>query len=97
MGNFDIMATNGSNGENIKIKVTSADIVVHGTADKPYYEIKYREISSGEYHIGYSSYNLDNVFGWLDECFEIIDCDERCKKDVTSCELWDTEHCILHR
>ena len=55
-----------------KIKVKSADIVVHGTADKPYYEIKYYDISTGEYHIGYSSYNLKNVFGWLEECFEIV-------------------------
>lgn len=26
-----------------------------------------------------------------------MDCDERCKKDVTKCDLWDTEHCILHQ
>lgn len=24
-------------------------------------------------------------------------CDERCRKDVTSCNLWDTEHCLLRR
>lgn len=55
-----------------KIKVTSADIVVHGTADKPYYEIKYHDVSDGKCHIGYSSYDLHNVFKWREECFEIV-------------------------
>lgn len=60
------------NGSNSKIRVISAEIVVHGTADKPYYGIKYHEFDSGEYHIGYSSYNLHNLFKWLEECFEIV-------------------------
>ena len=55
-----------------KIKVTSAEIVVHGTSEKPYYEIRYYDISDGKYHIGYSSYDLSIVFGWLKECFEIV-------------------------
>ena len=55
-----------------KIKVSSAEIVVHGTVVKPYYEIKYFTLD-GECHIGYSSYDLKNVFGWLKECFEIVD------------------------
>ena len=60
------------NRENKKIKVTSAEIVVHGTVEKPYYEIKYLVIGEDEYRIGYSSYDLKNVFGWLEECFEIV-------------------------
>lgn len=55
-----------------KIKVSSAEIVVHGTREKPYYEIKYHDLSDGQTHVGYSSYNLDFVFEWLEECFEII-------------------------
>ncbi len=55
-----------------KIKVSSAEIVVHGIKDKPYYEIKYRDLSDGQIHEGYSSYNLDYVFEWLEECFEIM-------------------------
>ena len=55
-----------------KIKVASAEIVVHGTYEKPYYEIRYYDISDGKYHIGYSSYDLSIVFGWLKECFEIV-------------------------
>lgn len=59
--------------KNNKIKVKSADIVVHGTVENPYYEIKYYELNDEECHIGYSSYNLQYVFKWLEECFEIID------------------------
>ena len=55
-----------------KIKVASAEIVVHGTSEKPYYEIKDYDISDGKYHIGYSSYDLSIVFGWLKGCFEIV-------------------------
>ena len=35
--------------------------------DKPYYEIKYLVIDENEYRIGYSSYELKNVFVWLEE------------------------------
>lgn len=60
-----------------KIKVSSAEIVVHGTKEKPYYEIKYFDLSNNETHIGYSSYNLDYVFKWLEECFEIVNGEKR--------------------
>lgn len=55
-----------------KIKVSFADIIVTGTKEKPYYEIKYRKVGSKECSIGYSSYDLNNVFQWRDECFEIL-------------------------
>ncbi len=55
-----------------KIKVTSLEIIVAGTKDKPYFEIKYKEVGKEDYNIGYSSYDLNNVFGWKDECFEIV-------------------------
>lgn len=57
---------------NQKIKVTSLDIIVNGTASKPYYEIKYTTLD-GVTHIGYSSYKLENVFQWQHECFELVD------------------------
>lgn len=57
--------------EEKRIKVRSAEIVVHGTLEKPYYEIKY-QTTDGEWHIGYSSRKLEHVFWWLDNCFEII-------------------------
>jgi hypothetical protein len=39
---------------------------------KPYYEIKYKEIGEDYYHVGYSSYKLENVLAWKDECLEIV-------------------------
>ena len=60
--------------ENIdKIKVSSAEIVVHGTKDKPYYEIEYFDLSDNEMHIGFSSYKLDIVLGYLEKYFEIVE------------------------
>lgn len=55
-----------------KIKVSSAEIVVHGTKEKPYYEIKYFDLSDNEMHIGFSSYKLDIVFEYLEKYFEIV-------------------------
>ena len=55
-----------------KVKVEEAEIVVHGTADKPYFEIKYREVGKKGYNIGYSSYDIRNVFGWLESEFEVV-------------------------
>lgn len=55
-----------------KIKVSSAEIVVSGTKDKPYYEIKYSDLSDNEIHIGYGSYDLGIVFEYLEKYFEIV-------------------------
>lgn len=55
-----------------KVKVEEAEIVVHGTVDKPYFEIKYREVGKKDYNIGYSSYDIRNVFGWLESEFEVV-------------------------
>lgn len=55
-----------------KVKALSAEIVVHGTTEKPYYEIEYFDLSDGQYHTGYSSDDLKNVFRWREECFEIV-------------------------
>lgn len=60
--------------ENIdKIKVSSAEIVVHGTKEKPYYEIEYFDLSDNEMYIGYSSYKLGIVFEYLEKYFDIVD------------------------
>lgn len=55
-----------------KIKVVNAEIVVHGTEEEPYYEIMYCT-PDGESHIGYSSYDLNIVFGYRRDYFDIID------------------------
>lgn len=56
-----------------KIKASSAEIVVSGTKEKPYYEIKYLDLSDNESYVGFGSYSLDIVFGYLETYFEIVD------------------------
>lgn len=58
-----------------KIKVTSLDIIVNMHRDNPYYEIKYKEVGEDFYHIGYSSYDLNIVLGYKEECFELLECE----------------------
>lgn len=57
-----------------KIRVSSADIIVDLgiSKEKPYYAIKYFELSDQRYHIGYGSYDLENVKKWLSEEFEVV-------------------------
>ena len=64
MNNLCSKTTIANDKESVKIKVTSAEIVVHGTADKPYYEIKYCRLDDGECHIGYSSWVAGKMF-WI--------------------------------
>ena len=53
--------------------MTSLEIIVTGTKEKPYFEIKYKEVGKEDYNIGYSSYDLNNVFDWREECFELVE------------------------
>ena len=55
-----------------KVKVTSLDIIVTGTKEKPYFEIKYKEVGKKDYNIGYGSYDLNTVFDWKETCFEVV-------------------------
>lgn len=55
-----------------KIKVSEIEIIVTGKKEKPYFEIKYREVGKRYYNIGFSSYDLDYVFDWKEKCFEVI-------------------------
>ena len=55
-----------------KEKVTSLEIIVTGTKEKPYFQIKYKEVGKEDYNIGYGSYYLNNVLDWKEECFEIV-------------------------
>lgn len=65
-----------------KVKVSSAEIVVHGTREKPYYEIEYFDLSDMTTHIGYSSYKLDTVFGYLDKYFEKVESEPESEKNM---------------
>lgn len=54
-----------------KIKTRFARIVVGGTPEKPFYEIMYFDPGDDEFHLGYGSFELKFVFGWMKEFFEV--------------------------
>lgn len=56
-----------------KTKVESLDIIVTMMEDKPYYGIKYKEVGSDHFCIGYSSYHLDYVLEWKKQYFELVE------------------------
>lgn len=56
-----------------KIRTHHAKIVVECTTGKPYYSIEWFDTAKKEYYLGYSSYCIDNVLGWLKEFFEIVE------------------------
>ena len=68
---LETLKANGCDGGNT-IRTHFAEIIVRGTADKPYYEILYFDTKDGSYHIGFGSYCLEYVFKWLSEEFEIV-------------------------
>lgn len=61
-----------SENEVSKIKVTCADIICRKVFGKPYFEIKYKIPNDDEYYYGFGSACLENVFSWLEECFELV-------------------------
>lgn len=63
------------------VKVNSLEIIVRMIGGKPYYEVKYREFDKKDYSIGYSSYSLKTVLGFIDEYFEIVESKERTNAD----------------
>lgn len=76
----------------LRPKVESLDIIVTMMEDKPYYGIKYKEVGSDHFCIGYSSYRLDYVLEWKKQYFELVEreagtdpgwipCSERLPKD----------------
>ena len=64
-----------------KERVTELSIIMRMIDNKPYYEVKYREIDKKDYYIGYSSYNLKTVLGFIDEYFEIVERDKQTNAD----------------
>lgn len=61
-----------SENDDTKNKVTSLEIIVRMIDNNPYYEIKYKKVGEDYYQVGYSSFNIDNVLKWRDECFELV-------------------------
>lgn len=58
-----------------KIKAIDPKIIVNRDVDRPYYSIEYYDTSDNQWHIGYGSYNLENVVGWLDTDFDVVEAD----------------------
>lgn len=56
------------------------EVIVRGVANKPYYEIKYREVGNDDYNIGLGSYDLNNILKWKEEEFEVVS--EKEKKET---------------
>lgn len=59
--------------KNEKIKVTELYLIFRMIGKKPYYEIKYKKVGEDYYNVGYSSYYVDYVLKWKEECFEIVE------------------------
>ncbi len=59
------------------VKVDSLEIIVRMIGNKPYYEVKYREVGKKDYSVGYSSYDLKIVLGFIAEYFEIVESDRK--------------------
>lgn len=64
-----------------KAKVDSLEIIARTLDDKPYYELKYRQVGKKDYSIGYSSYDLKTVLGYIDTYFEIAESDKQTNAD----------------
>lgn len=61
----------------MKVKVNSIEIISRMIDNKPYYELKYREVGKNVYSIGYSSYDLKVVLDYIDTYFEIVESDKQ--------------------
>ena len=64
-----------------KAKVDSLEIIARTIDDKPYYELKYRLVGKKDYAVGYSSYDLKIVLGYVDKYFEIVKSDNHTNAD----------------
>ena len=80
-----------------KTKVESLDIIVTMMEDKPYYEIKYKEVGSDHFCIGYSSYRLDYVLEWKKQYFELVESEAGADQEWIPCSerLPEEEEYIL--
>lgn len=64
---------NGRTANTNIVKVNSLEIIVRMINNKPYYELKYRQVGKKDYSVGYSSYDLKIVLDYIDTYFEIVE------------------------
>lgn len=73
-----------------KLVVDDIEVIVRGIKNRPYYEIKYREVGNDDYNIGFGSYDLNNVIKWKEEEFEVVsEKAEKETKEVTNEEIME--------
>jgi hypothetical protein len=88
--------------ETEKIRTHHAKIVVECITGKPYYSIEWFDTAKQEYYLGYSSYCIDNVLGWLKEYFEIVEAPKtnadriRAMSDEKLADAWIRCNTICH-
>ena len=64
-----------------KERVTDLSIIMEMIDGKPYYSVQYRNVGENDYNIGYSSYDLKIVLGFIGEYFEIVESDKQTNAD----------------
>lgn len=74
-----------------KIRTPFAHIIVNGTPQRPYYSILYLDPADGEYHVGFGSFYLGNVFKWLREEFELIREEQPTIKSIPVKDLYNED------
>ena len=57
-------------GHDKKVKANFAEIIVRREAEKPYYEILYQDADDRKLHIGFGSFYLGYVLGWIKTEFD---------------------------
>lgn len=60
------------NDVTLKIKSIEPYIIVAGSVSKPYYELLYYDLDDCTWHIGFGSYELQNVVMWRKAYFEVM-------------------------
>lgn len=85
--------TNELRKERIKVYNNDIEIIVGESVlygNRPYYQIKYKEVGNNYYNVGLGSFYLENVIKWRKEEFEVVDEEienKEAKTNVTNEEL----------
>lgn len=77
-----------------KIKTSEIMIIVGGSADKPYYSIRYYDLLDKSWHVGFSSYCLSYVMDWKKLYFELVEPVEHVEsaKPMEAERNWEAEY-----
>lgn len=68
-----------------KFRASEIKIIVHESYEKPYYEIEWFDVDDKEWNTGFGSFDINSVFKWREDYFEIIKPEEEIesfRKDI---------------